>query len=89
MAENIGGTNSDKIDKLITPTIELRMTVRNCFALIGVGLPMIVGLLTFLVVQSFSTSAQVDRLNDQIATIRQDQARLAERQERLERTIRP
>lgn len=89
MSIDSSGTSSDKIDKLIATTIELRTTLRICFAVVGVGLPLVIGLLTFLVTQSFSTSAKVDRLGDQMATIRNDYARLAERRERLERSPRP
>lgn len=89
MAGDFSGTNSEKIDKLITATIELRTTMRICFAVIGISLPLMVGLLTFLVVQSFSTSAKVDRLSDQITSVRSDFVRLADRQDRLERTARP
>ncbi len=89
MSADFSGTNSEKIDKLVATTIELRTTLRICFAVIGVGFPLMVGLLAFLVVQSFSTSAKFDRLSDQIAATRSDYIRLAERIERLERPSRP
>jgi uncharacterized membrane protein YbhN (UPF0104 family) len=84
MAPDFTGTNTEKIDKLVATIIDLRTTLRICFATIGVGFPVTVGLLTFLVVQSFSTASKVDRLNDQIAIVRSDYARLAERLDRLE-----
>ena len=60
------GTNTEKVDKMIGAVVELRTTVRLCLAAVGLGLPLIIGLLTFLVVQSFSTAAKVDRLSDRI-----------------------
>ena len=63
------------------------VTRRIGFAVIGIGFgfPLMVGLLTFLVAQSFSTSSKVDRLSDQIAATRKDDTRLAERLDCLER----
>jgi uncharacterized membrane protein YbhN (UPF0104 family) len=85
MASDFSGTNSEKIDKLIATVIELRTTLRICFAIIGIGFPLMVSLLVFLVLQSFSASSKVDRLSDQITTIRSDYARLDERLNKLER----
>lgn len=68
MASEFTGTNTEKIDKLVATIIELRTTLRICFAIISVGFPIIVGLLTFLVAQSLSTTSKVDRLNDQFAS---------------------
>ena len=51
MSTDFSGTNSEKIDKLVVATIELRTTLRICFAIIGIGFPMMIGLLTFLVIQ--------------------------------------
>lgn len=62
MSTDFTGTNSEKIDKLVATIIELRTTLRICFTIIGIGFPLMVGLLTFLVVQSFSTASKVDRL---------------------------
>ncbi len=89
MPIDFSGTNTEEIDKLSVSTIEFRTTLRICLAFVGIGFPLTVGLLTFLVAQSFSTSAKVDRLSDQMATVRYDFVRLAERQERLERSTRP
>jgi hypothetical protein len=71
MATDFVGTNSEKVDKLVGAMVELRTTVRLCLAAIGVGGPMVLGLLTFLVVQSFSTAAKVDRLGDRIDRLEQ------------------
>ncbi len=89
MSIDFSGINTEKIDKLIVSTIELRTTSRICLAVIGIDFPLIVGLLTFLVAESSSTSAKVDRLSGQMATVRNDFVRLAERQGRLERSTRP
>jgi hypothetical protein len=93
MASDFSGTNSEKIDKLVAAIIELRTTMRLCFAIIGIGFPLIIGLLTFLVVQSFSTSAKVDRLSDrmsdQISAMKSDYEKLSQRIDRLERPGRP
>ena len=79
MSTDFTGSNSDKIDKLVATIVELRTTSRICCAVIGIGFPLMVGLLTFLVAQSFSTSSKVDRLSDQIAATRNDYGRLADR----------
>ena len=89
MSTDFTGTNPEKIDKLVATVIELRTTIRICFAIIGIGFPLMIGLLTFLVVQSFSSSSKIDRLNDQISAVRGDYARLADRLDRLERGGRP
>jgi tetrahydromethanopterin S-methyltransferase subunit G len=89
MSSDVTGTNSERIDKLIVTVVELRTTLRICLADIGIGFPMMVGLLTFLVVQSFGTTAKIDRLNDQIAAVRGDYARVSERLDRLERPAPP
>ena len=89
MSSDFTGNNSERIDKLIVTVVELRTTVRICLAVIGIGFPMMVGLLTFLVLQSFGTAAKIDRLNDQITAVRGDYERLSARLERLERPVRP
>jgi hypothetical protein len=89
MASDFSGTNTEKIDKVVVAVIELRTTMRLCFAIIGIGFPLIVGLLTFLVVQSFSTSAKVDRLSDQISAIKGEHEKLSQRLDRLEKPGRP
>ena len=89
MSIDFSGINSDKIDKLVVRIIVLRTTLRICFAVIGLGFPLMIGLPTFLVVQSFSTAAKIDRLDDQITAARGDYSRLTERVDRLERTGRP
>lgn len=83
------GDVGEPIDKLTEATIELRTTLRIGFTIVGIGFPLMIWLLTFLVIRSFSTSARVDRLSDQIATTRSDYTRLAERQYRLEHPSRP
>lgn len=89
MATDFTGTDSEKIDKLIVTIIELRTTLRICFAIIGVGFPTMIGLLSFLVVQSFSTSAKVDSITDQIAIVKVDYSRISERLERREKASHP
>jgi hypothetical protein len=69
MAIDFAGTNSEKVDKVIGAVVELRTTIRLCLAAVGLGPPLIIGLLTFLVVQSFSTAAKVDRLSDRLDRI--------------------
>jgi len=62
--------------------------VRLCFGIIGVGFPLMIGLLTFLVVQSFSTASKVDRLSDQLIAIKSDHERLNERLNQIEKPMR-
>ncbi len=47
MATDFTGTNSEKIDKMVATIIELRTTLRICFAIIGVGFPLMIGLMYF------------------------------------------
>ena len=84
MSTDFVGTNSDKIDKLVATVIELRATLRICFAIIGIGFPLMVSLLVFLVLQSFSNAFKVDRLTDQIIDIKSDYNRINERLNALE-----
>ena len=60
------GTSTDRVDQLIGAMVELRTTVRLCLVAVGVGMPLAIGLLTFLVAQSFGTAAKVDRVSDRI-----------------------
>ena len=83
MATDFVGTNTEKVDKLVGSLIELRTTVRLCLAAVGLGVPLAVGLLTFLVVQSFGTAAKVDRLGDRIDRVEQKVDQLGERLEQL------
>ena len=55
---------TQKVDNLVGTVIEMRTTVRRCLAAVGLGLPLIIGLLTFLVVHSSSTAAKADRPGD-------------------------
>ena len=71
MATDFTGTNTEKVDKVVGAVVELRTTVRLCLAAVGLGLLLIIGLLTFLVVQSFSTAAKVDRLGERIDRMEQ------------------
>jgi hypothetical protein len=71
MATDFSGTNTERIDKVVTVLVEVRTTVRLCLAAVGVGMPLVIGLLAFLVLQSFSTSAKVDRLSDRLDRMEQ------------------
>lgn len=66
MVTDFTGTNTEQVDKLIASIIKLRTTVRLCLAAVGIGVPLMIGLLTFLVSQSFSTAAKLDRVGDRI-----------------------
>jgi hypothetical protein len=88
VAVDFTGTNTEKIDKLVATIIELRTTLRLCFGIIGVGFPLMIGLLTFLVVQSFSTGAKVERLNDQVSALKSDYERLNDRSIQIEKAVR-
>lgn len=66
MATDFTGTTTEKVDKLIGAMVELRTTGRLCLTAVGLGGPLIIGLLTFLVLQSFSATAKVDRLSDRL-----------------------
>lgn len=84
MVTDFSGTNTEKIDKLVAAIIELRTTLRICLVVISVGFPLMVGLLTFLVAQSFSTAAKVERLTDQITILKADFEKMSDRLSKLE-----
>lgn len=86
MPEEFSGTNTERIQKLVATMIDLGVTLRMCFGLIGVGVPLMLGLLIFLVVQSLSASAKIDRLSDQIAHVRSDYEKLDDRLKKLEQS---
>lgn len=65
MATDFVGTNTEKVGKVVGAVVELRSTIRHCLAAVGIGLPLMIGRLTFLVVQSPSIFAKLDRLTDQ------------------------
>lgn len=71
MATDFTGTNTEKVDKVVGAVVELRTTVRLCLAAVGFGMPLVIGLLTFVVVQSFGMSAKIDRLGDRIDRVEQ------------------
>ena len=75
MTADFTGTNTEKTDKLVVSIVELRTTVRSCLAAVGVGVPLMIGLLTFLVVQSFSTAGKLDRVSDRIDQIERNAKR--------------
>ena len=89
MSGDFTGTDSGKIDKLVAAMVEIKAALRFCLMIVGfgfgIGFPLMVGLLTFLVTQSFSTSAKVDRLADRIGVVRDDHTRITDRLDRLER----
>lgn len=87
MATDYTGTNTEKVDKVVGSVVELRTTVRLCLAAIGFGGPFMIGLLTFLVVQSFGTLSKVERLNDRLDRVEQKVDKLEQRAERIEQKV--
>ncbi len=85
MATDFTGTNTEKIDKLVTTVIELRATLRLTFGVIVTVFPLLVGLISFLVLKTFDTSAKLDRLTDQISHLEKRLDDVTERLNRAER----
>lgn len=65
-------SNQYEADKMVGSIVELRTTMQHCLAAIGIGVPLMIVLLSFLVVQSFSTSAKVDRLGDRLERVERE-----------------
>lgn len=82
---DFSGTNTEKIDKLVTTVIELRATLRFCYYIMGVGLPLVILLVTFLETEVFRTSGKIDRLTDHITSLERQVDGMQTRLERLER----
>ena len=100
MPNDFSGTNTERIDKLVAAVIEMRTTLRIFAVATTIFAPMMMGLISFFVVQTFTsaaqiakssdqTSAQIAKVSDQIAAMRSDYVKLAERLDRLERPTRP
>jgi hypothetical protein len=84
VATDFAGTNTEKIDKLVATVIELRTTLRICLGVIGITFPLLLGLITFLVVKSFDTSAKLDRLTDQVTRMDRRIDEVSDRLNKLE-----
>ena len=69
MSVDFTGANTEKIDKLIVAVVELRTMVRLATAVITIVLPMVVGLLVFLVVQSFHVEARLAQVEARLARV--------------------
>src|SRR4051794_16845171 len=87
MATDFAGTNTERIDKVVGAVIELRTTVRLCLAAVGVGMPLALGLLTFLVAESFGATAKAERLGDRIDALEKKVDRLGDRLDTLEKKV--
>jgi hypothetical protein len=89
----LSGTNTEKIDQLIAAVAPLRTTIRLCLAgvglLLGLGLPIVIGLTVFLVTQTFQHSARLERLAERLGRIEKTLDRLDERLGRIEKPAKP
>ena len=84
---DFSGTNTEKIDKLVTAVIELRSTLRLCFYIMGVSFPLLVMLFAFLVTEVYKCSGKVDRLMDQSARVERDISSINERLTKLDKEV--
>lgn len=78
------GSNTEKIDKLVTVVIELRAMLKLCYYIIGAGFPLLILLLSFLVAKAYEASAKLDRLGDHIVYLQRDHSELKSWVEKLE-----
>ena len=69
MADDLTGTNTEKIDKLVSAVVEIKTTIRVTAWMVGFTLPFLVALLGFLVVRSYETSAKLDRMDERLGRI--------------------
>jgi hypothetical protein len=81
------GTNTEKIDQLITAVVELRTTVRLCLAAVGLGVPVLLGLTVFLVTKAFDHAARLERLEDRLGRVEKTLTAVEERLGRMEKSL--
>ncbi|MBX9582622.1 MAG: hypothetical protein K2X87_20130 [Gemmataceae bacterium] len=83
MAIDFTGTNTEKTDKLIAAVVEQRTTLRLFLFAVGLGLPLVVGLQVSVVVESFRTTAKLDRLADRVDRLAEQQTATQAKVDRL------
>ena len=66
MTVELSGTDAEKIDKLIVAIVELRTEVQLCMGIAALALPLMLGSLTFLAVQSINTGLKLDRTAERL-----------------------
>ena len=79
MATDFAGTHSERIDKLTGSHVELRTMVRVSAAAIVLLFPVTIGLVSYLVVDSFRTSAKIDVLDVRMNRVKAELKSIDER----------
>jgi tRNA(Phe) wybutosine-synthesizing methylase Tyw3 len=82
MATDYSGTNTKRIDKLITDVVEIKTTLRMCSWVIGISVPFLVGLNVFLVARGYDNAAKLDRMQDRMERIEKAIDKLQEQSEK-------
>jgi septal ring factor EnvC (AmiA/AmiB activator) len=76
MPDDFTGTNTDKIDKLITAVVEIRTTLRNIIWALSTVLPLLLMFGAYLVVTANANSTKIERLTDRVESMdRQNEKR--------------
>jgi hypothetical protein len=85
MATVFSGTAGEKTDQLVTAMVALQTGWRFLLATVWVGLPMIGGLMVFLITQTFQHSARLERMEERLGRIEKTLERLDRIEDRLGR----
>ncbi len=87
MAIDITGTNTEKIDKLTAALIELRVTGRIIAIVFAIAFPVLVGVETWLLTQSFSVNGRLERLEERVGNIDRRLDQLDKRLDRMDERL--
>lgn len=66
MPDDYTGTNTEKIQQLILDVTTLIASLQIASWVIGISVPVLVGLGVFLVAKTYENSAKLDRIADQV-----------------------
>ena len=83
VATVITGTNSDKIDQLTQQVTDLKATLRICTWIMGMGFPVMVSLLAFLVAKTIDNSARLEQTNYRLESLKEIEKDVKDLRERM------
>lgn len=83
VATVITGTNTDKIDQLTQQVTDLKATLRICTWIMGMGFPVMVSLLAFLVAKTIDNSARLEQANYRLESLKEIEKDIKDLRERV------
>ena len=83
VATAITGTNTDKIDQLTQQVADLKATLRICTWIMGMGFPVMVSLLAFLVSKTIDNSARLEQANYRLESLKEIERDIKDLRERV------